>query len=86
MGFGDNNLISEEELAHLNKEKCATYGMFDELELYKYLTNEGEIIYREVVQFEPWSSGPMCFLAFERVSDGKLFSFWTEEEVRENGG
>ena len=38
-------------------------------------------IAKEVVQAEPWSSGPICFLCLE--IDGQRMFEWTEEEIGE---
>jgi hypothetical protein len=39
-----------------------TYGMFDELELYRYTLRDGTTI-DEFIQEEIWDSGPMIWLA-----------------------
>lgn len=46
------------------KEVIGTYGMFDELELYRYTLLDGSTA-DEFVQGEIWSSGPMIWLALK---------------------
>ena len=57
-------------------------GMFEDgPELYEWRSNESDIIYREVLQCSPWSSGPCIFLCLE--TDNGLREFqWTEEEIK----
>jgi len=38
-------------------------------------------ITKEVVQEEPWSSGPVCFLCLE--IDGQMMFEWTQDEIEE---
>jgi hypothetical protein len=44
-----------------------------------YLLKDGTTI-KEIVQTEPWSSGPICFLCLQREDGEKLFK-WTDLEV-----
>lgn len=81
MGFGQNNPVSHEELCWLTAREYDFCGMFDEQPMFEYVNASGEVIYQEFIQFAPWSSGPMECHALRRVSDGRLFSFWTQEEV-----
>lgn len=60
------------------------YGMFNtEYPLHRYTTSEGKV-YEEVLQAEPWASGPMFFLALQD-GNGDLLpnSLWTDEEIEE---
>jgi len=45
------------------------------------LKNGGTV--KEVVQADPWSSGPMAFLCLE-LDDGTRLFEWTDEEIQEN--
>ncbi len=81
MGFGSHNPVNEEELSFLECRPYGSSGMFDECPLYEYVNASVEVIYQEFIQFSPWSSGPMECHAYRRVSDGRLFSFWTKEEA-----
>ena len=56
-------------------------GMFGEIEgeFHEYYLNE-EFLFREIIQAEPWSSGPVIFLALEK-KDGTLIHPWTEDEI-----
>ncbi len=57
-------------------------GMFgDEYPLYKYTFREGDVFYEEV-QAEPWSSGPVFFLALQD-EDGNWVAetLWPEEDI-----
>lgn len=59
-------------------------GMMDqEYPLFKYTFKDGHVLF-ERVQCEPWSSGPVVFLALQDES-GKWIeeSLWTDEEIRE---
>jgi len=83
MGFGSHSPINQEELSYLTRRQYDICGMFDECSLNEYLNANGEVIYREFIQFCPWSSGPMEHYAYRRVVDGKLFSYWKKNEVAE---
>jgi hypothetical protein len=37
--------------------------------------------YREVIQDEPWSSGPITYTCLQRVSDSKLMYQWSKKEM-----
>jgi len=37
--------------------------------------------YVEVVQAEPWSSGPMIFTYLKNINSGKIIGAWTDEEI-----
>ena len=53
------------------------YGDGPDLHTYQ-LFDVGEI--KEVIQAEPWSSGPVCFLCLE-LWDGTQFGEWSDEEI-----
>lgn len=57
-------------------------GMFeDQYELHKYILPNGKV-YKEYVQAEPWSSGPVFFLALTDEADKVVEkSLWSNEEV-----
>ena len=58
-------------------------GMFeDEYSLWEYHLPDGTV-YREFVQADPWSGGPMFFVAL-KDSKGKPVeeSLWTESEIQ----
>lgn len=50
------------------------YGMFDESikDLYEYVDPSTNQTWEEFVQFCPWSSGPMIFLAIRNKQTGKI--------------
>jgi hypothetical protein len=83
MGYGKHNPIDEEELKYLEWEKYDTAGMFEDRPLFQGCFN-GIPIYREIVQYEVWSSGPMLYMAYQRIADNELLSYWTKEEVDEH--
>ena len=84
-GFGTNNPINQEELENLECVEYAREGMFDDCPLFEYRFGD-KVIYYEVVQYSPWSSGPMLFKAFKRVLDQKMFSYWTPKDANEACG
>jgi len=58
-------------------------GMFDEeYDLFEYRLKNGRIV-REYVQAEPWSSGPVFFLALLDKETGEVVpeSRWSKEEI-----
>ena len=58
------------------------YGMFeDEYRLNKYTLRDGRVYYEEV-QADPWSSGPVFFLAL-KDEDGNWVpeTLWAQEEI-----
>jgi hypothetical protein len=64
-----------------------TDGMFDEkLPLHTYFMHspsdheETVIVVKEVVQCEPWSSGPMIFTHLE-LPDGSFVGSWTDSQI-----
>lgn len=80
---------------HNAKELCRhiiTTGMFEEpihgtiydLEFkYDYYGMEAisNRAYAEVVQAEPWSSGPCIFTCLININAGEKVCFWSEEEI-----
>ncbi len=65
-----DNAIVFNQCPHCNrhdgyqKEVIGTYGMFDELELYRYTLQDGSTA-EEYVQHDMWDSGPMIWLALK---------------------
>lgn len=58
-------------------------GMFDqEYDLLEYRLKDGRIL-REFVQAEPWSSGPVFFLALKDKETGEAIkeTLWSQEEI-----
>jgi len=47
-------------------------------DLKTYELKDGKLA-KEIIQAEPWSSGPVCFMCLE--IDGKHMFEWSEEEV-----
>ena len=64
-------------------EKCGEVaGMFGEhvYDLHKYKDSRGNV-WKEKVQAEPWSSGPMIFLCIEKVSSEKQIQCgWKQDD------
>jgi hypothetical protein len=60
------------------KQHDSFYGDGPTLHTYK-LKNGGTVT--EVIQAEPWSSGPVCFLCLE-LEDGTKICQWDEEEIK----
>ena len=57
-----------------------THGMFqEEIPLYEYVLENGETL-REIVQAEPWSSGPVIFTCLENEMKKLLFK-WPKKDV-----
>jgi len=55
-------------------------GMFQqEYPLHIYLLKDGSTV-KEIVQAEPWSSGPCFFMCLER-DNGKRIGKWSQEEI-----
>ena len=62
------------------KRHSQANGMFgEEIPLYEYTLKNGEFIH-EVVQAEPWSSGPCIFLCLQDKT-GKLLCKWPQKEI-----
>lgn len=56
-------------------------GMFEDgPNLHEYLLKDGRHL-REVVQADPWSSGPCIFLCLEDVATAERLFEWPEEEI-----
>ncbi len=67
----------------VEKEECGeVMGMFDEAvyTLHRYQSPDGEI-WSEFIQAEPWSSGPMIFLAIKN-SKGDVMGWKVDSIVR----
>lgn len=64
------------------KEIIGTYGMFDELTLYRYILLDGNIA-EEFIQEEIWNSGPMIWLGLT-WKDAKFK--WADKEINDGGG
>lgn len=62
------------------KEKIGTYGMFDEIDLYRYTLLSGETA-DEYIQREVWSSGPMIWLGL--TWKGTEFK-WQDSEMMDD--
>ena len=63
----------------LYKGKVDQYEPFAEPLLYEYETIDNYKV-REIIQAQPWSSGPMYFLCLEDDTGKRMFE-WTEEEI-----
>lgn len=60
------------------------YGAFDPSPLMKYTLRDGRVLY-EAVQAEPWSSGPVTFLALADEAGNRFpESLWTNAEIEAN--
>jgi len=44
-------------------------------------TEDVKVLYIEIVQAEPWSSGPMIFTYLKNIITGKIIGAWTDEEI-----
>jgi hypothetical protein len=62
------------------KEAIGTYGMVDELTLYRYTLLDGSTA-DEFVQDEIWDSGPMIWLGL-RWKDSEFR--WADKEIEDN--
>lgn len=61
------------------REVIGTYGMFDELELYRYTLLDGSTA-DECVQYTIWSSGPIIWLGLTWKNTG---FWWPEDQMKE---
>ncbi len=61
------------------KESIGTYGMFDELVLYRYTLLDGSTA-EEFVQDEIWDSGPMIWLGL-KCKDSEFR--WADKEIND---
>lgn len=82
--FGEGLRFSKMPVMLVKAEESGDfyYGMCEQAyPLMKYTLPDGRI-FREYLQVQPWSSGPMSFLAL-MDGNGKpvLESLWTEEEI-----
>jgi len=65
-------------LTFKREEHASYFGMFeDEYPLWSYTLRNGSTV-REIVQAEPWSSGPVFFLCLVMEDDTRLGE-WSEE-------
>lgn len=70
-----------------DRSKREVYGYFDgmcgeEYPLHKWTLADGRVFY-EYVQAQPWSSGPVVFVALEdEKRDTIKESLWTAEEMK----
>ena len=66
----------------VEEEYDITYGMCeDSFPLNKYQLKSGEWVY-EYVQADPWSSGPVIFLALRQENGSPIpESLWSQEEI-----
>jgi len=86
--FLDDNQVIPEPCPTCNRpfrpksKICGIFrGMFDdEYPLYEYELKDGRTA-KEVVQADPWASGPCFFLKL--VVDDETEFCWTEEEIEE---
>jgi hypothetical protein len=64
------------------KQLCSVYEsdevFYDKLDLLVYNLTDGRIA-KQVLQAQPWSSGPMSFLCLE--IEGKRMFRWTQKEM-----
>ena len=77
---------TEVEVSDVTIEDTETFAEgFNKYPLYKY-TLVGGTEYFEYVQEEPWSSGPMFFIALKDQNGNPVKdSLWTDEELRSFG-
>jgi len=61
------------------EEKDSFYGMGPRLRTMRL---KNDRLVKEVVQAEPWSSGPVAFFCL-KLEDGTRMFEWTEEEISE---
>lgn len=59
-----------------------TYGMFNEIIPLSVWEHIDGSIYKEVVQVEPWSSGPMIFTCLMDEDGNTLFQWILDPELR----
>ena len=82
--------ISEEICPHCGKiiretfnkkmeriELCETF--YEEFYLKRFFLKDGNYV-DEIIQDEPWSSGPITFLCLKDKNEKKLFE-WSDEEI-----
>jgi hypothetical protein len=44
-------------------------------------TEDEKVLYIEVVQSEPWDSGPMIFTQLKNILTGEIIGAWTENQI-----
>lgn len=69
--------ITEKLLVWKVEHHNSFYGDGPDLHTY-HLKDGGKV--KEIIQAEPWSSGPVCFLCLE-LCDGAKIGKWTNEEI-----
>lgn len=79
------NGVIDQDYYEPKKEVFSTLiGAFqNEFPLFTYFLENGEKVY-EYVQAEPWSSGPMYYIALSYDPEGTdpvIETLWTEEEM-----
>ena len=57
-------------------------GMEEMFPLYRYFLKDGGTV-SEFLQEQPWSSGPMSFIALRNEQTGKIIGGWMPEEIDE---
>lgn len=79
-------MVSSVQCEELNDEDFVVSDPFggDDTPLHQYRFPDGRVL-TEAVQDEPWSSGPVVFLAFKDASGTWVpESLWTEAEIQAN--
>lgn len=76
----------QELTSHMEKEVCGEIeGAWTDVvsNLYRYKGMHGVFLFEEYVQAEPWSSGPMYFVALKSLKTGEPVpqSLWSDEEM-----
>lgn len=64
------------------REEIDTYGMFEELRLYRYTLDDGRTA-DEFIQHEVWDCGPMTWLG---LRCGDTVFEWDAEDIEQMGG
>jgi len=83
--FLENNVVRVNQCPHCERhdgykhEVIGTYGMFDELELYRYTLLDGSIA-DEFIQAEIWSAGPMIWLGLKWKETNFI---WENQAIKE---
>ncbi len=73
----------EENLVKCEPSGLTYEGMFgDEYQFLRYTFPDGRV-WQEYMQAEPWSSGPVFFLALKDLATGEVIkeSAWPDEEI-----
>lgn len=72
-------VVTTREHAEVYEQRDSFYG--DGPWLQNYYLKDGTTV-KEVVQCEPWSSGPCAFFCLEKEDGTKMF-LWSVEEIKE---